>query len=753
MYNFSKSLWIAIILASSCCIIPQVQANTPATSMTQPLAYYINANEVEGANLRLANGTDQVTAVIPISSRSAITGINIHIKFINSISLSKDRSQIRFRFNGQVIGQVPLDPLYPEGSINLSIPKDMVRAGNNQLVFESSLHTAQADAALYSSELWTEIDTKQSTITISSKAKGLNTQLSGLPGLVHGTQSNGHFPLSVLTAGDFPSDQLMNAASYMVQGLAQFTAGVPLQVTAANITAENKPSSQGLLALNVPDKNNDIVLLGTIKSLGNILGTDFFANMQGETQWLSLHSNPRNTSRFVLVVAGETEQDVLAMAQYFTNLNIALVDQSNIGFNAKTNAVVQKTSAHPSAVESDMHYTFAQLGMKTTVLTGINDAAELHLKLPADLFAISDEDLDVMLHITYSAFLGEGSSISVLLNDEFQHSIPLTNPMGMHVNSWKLAFPLRAFHRGMNTIRFQGHIAPSAATKEHQHMLDSIKVTLFEDSIVRIPSMSHYARLPDLKLLQSTGYPYIEDGKSVFYVPSQNTHILSAALTLVSKLVQQQGHTTDTIWFSNDFNQYQQNNLFVFTPLQDVPQQILTASPLTILDNKVWLPLSDAFEFSGVPKNILTSVLASGLVLESFTRLAQPPVLQEMDIDTYGLITQFESPFHEGRSITMVTSPTSERLVASVNSLVMPAVWQDMRKDTFVWGINTLDNTNSFKVSDEYHTGELSFFGKIAYHAVTSPIYLLLLIISLVVLLTWLTRQLLLRHDMFHSHH
>ena len=107
MYNFSKSLWIAIILASSYCIVPQAQANTPTTSMTQPLAYYINANEVEGDNLRLANGTDQVTAVIPISSRSAVTGINIHIKFINSISLSKDRSQIRFRFNGQVIGQVP----------------------------------------------------------------------------------------------------------------------------------------------------------------------------------------------------------------------------------------------------------------------------------------------------------------------------------------------------------------------------------------------------------------------------------------------------------------------------------------------------------------------------------------------------------------------------------------------------------------------------------------------------------------------
>ncbi|MDQ6977919.1 MAG: cellulose biosynthesis cyclic di-GMP-binding regulatory protein BcsB, partial [Ghiorsea sp.] len=138
MYNFSKSLWITIILAYSYCIVPQAQASTPATSMTQPLAYYINANEVEGDNLRLANGTDQITAIIPISSRSDVTGINIHIKFINSISLSKDRSQIRFRFNGQVVGQVPLDPLYPEGSINLSIPKSMVRAGNNQLIFESS---------------------------------------------------------------------------------------------------------------------------------------------------------------------------------------------------------------------------------------------------------------------------------------------------------------------------------------------------------------------------------------------------------------------------------------------------------------------------------------------------------------------------------------------------------------------------------------------------------------------------------------
>jgi len=752
MYNFSKLFVITMVLATWG-FSTSAYATESGITTTKPLGFYIDKVELDGGNLRLANGTDKISAVIPVSTRATVKSIKIKIKFINSVSLSKDRSQLRFRFNGHVIGQVPLDPQYPEGSINLTIPESNVHSGDNVLQFESSLHTAQADASLYSSELWAEIDVKESSISVTFAPKPIETKLSALAGLVKGEEVNGHYPIAVLTVGQAPSDEIMNAASSVMQSIAQFANDVPLRVHATKIVAENTETLVSGLKLPVFNVGMDTLLLGTFDGLEKVLGTAMIENQSDLRQWVKIYRNPRDSSKFILIVAGRDDSEVLSMARYLSEMNLDQVDRASVTLDVDADKLVSQANKKYTGVASNMRYTFSQLGMKTKVLTGINDAAELHFTLPADLFAITDESLDVMLHITYSAFLGAGSSISVLLNGEFQHSVALNNPNGMHVNSWKLSFPLRTFKRGLNTIRFQGHIAPSVATKEHQHMIDSIKVTLFDDSIVRIPSMAHYSKLPNLALLKDTGYPYIESDKSTFYVRKGGDEHLSSALTLVAKLAQQKGQMVNTISLSNNWLAHKHDNLFMFTELYAAPASMLEASSFSMIDAKFWLPMSDAFGFSGIPGNILTPILASDLVIASFLRLADKPVLQQLDLTSYGALSQFESPYMEGKTVTLLTSKTPRLLEDAVASLVTPKVWQHMNKDTFIWNIKGGHKTNSFKVTDEYHTGELSFVGKVAYHAVTSPVYLLLIIISLVLMLTWLTRQLLLRHSMFHSHH
>ncbi|MDQ7058168.1 MAG: cellulose biosynthesis cyclic di-GMP-binding regulatory protein BcsB [Ghiorsea sp.] len=373
---------------------------------------------------------------------------------------------------------------------------------------------------------------------------------------------------------------------------------------------------------------------------------------------MKIYRNPKDVSKYILIVAGKDDSEVLAMARYLAEINLEKVEGASVTLAIDANDLVVKINKKYTGVSSNMSYTFAQLGMKTKVLTGIDDAAELQLKLPADLFAIRDEDIDVMLHLTYSAFLGEGSSIAVLLNGEFQHSVLLNNPSGMHVNSWKLSFPLRSFKRGLNTIRFQGHIAPSVATKEHQHMIDSIKVTLFGDSIVRIPSMAHYSKLPNLGLLKDTGYPYIESGKSIFYVKKGGDEHLSSALTLVAKLAQQKEQLINTISLSNSWVTHKDENLFMFTDFRTTSVRMLKASPLNMIDGDLWLPMSDAFGFAGIPGNILTPILSSDLVLAAFLRMADTPVLQQLDLSSHGVLSQFESPFVDGKTVTLLISKT-----------------------------------------------------------------------------------------------
>jgi len=712
---------------------------------SRSLLTYLSDWHHDGEVLRLSDANDKKSINIPVSSRQEVESIAVHIDFTNSISLSSGRSQLRFRFNGHIVGQAKLDPIFPSGGLDLKIPGRYVKKGDNDLFIESSLHTGERDSANYSSELWAEIDVKTSSVVIRTKTRTIEPTLAALPELIRGGVNQGYYPLMVRMGSESPTDALLNAAAVAVQGLAQYTGEVPLKV-ATSLSGSGAKANKPAV---------DKLLIGTFEQLSETLDAKRFSenDLSGETsQLIATYRDPTHKHCFVLVIAGKTLADVKQAAMRFATMDASVEIASTL---VSSGLVSQKAieSEHSDNVQENMRYTFEQLGLPNAELHDVRDAAEVVVKMPADLFAISDEDVDLIVHFSYSAGLGSGSSISILLNGEFQQSIPLDSFSGLLIKDYKIKIPLRAFERGNNTIRLQGNIVPGQAAKEHEYMAKAINVTIFGDSIVRIPSLSHYVRMPDLDLLKRTGFPYIRgsEAQSELYLTRVDDVHVSAAVMMAAKISQIHERVVGELALTRELSSDAEQDIIVLGTTNEISEQYWSASSIRKDGGNFWFSPKDAFASEGVPHNPITTMIGFEHMIDAFTRSAsEPATMQQLDMHQHGLVSQFESPFNEESTVTLVAA---ESLAEGVAQLVSPKVWDTLDKDTTIWdmGAEEVSFSHNYKLSDEYFTGELSLPGKIAYMSITSPLFLFGLVFALIVLLAWLTRAMVHHHR--HKHH
>jgi len=706
----------------------------------RPLAAYLADWQHDGEVVRLSDANDKKIINVFISSRQNVESIVVHIDFTNSISLSSGRSQLRFRFNGHIVGQAKLDPIFPSGGLDLKIPGSYVKNGDNELIIESSLHTGKANSALYSSELWAEIDVKTSSVTIQTNTRVIEATLAALPELVRGGVNRGYYPLILQMAEESPADGLLNAAAVAVQGLAQYTGNVPVKVATTLSLSDVEADKPAV----------DRLLIGTFEQLSDVIDMDKLSDAMVDTdaaQLIATYPHPVYKHCFMLVIAGQTVADVQQAAMRFASMDTSVEMVSALASKGLSSEQIVDGDQR-DGVQQNMRYTFEQLGLSSTELHGVKDAAEVTVKMPPDLFAISDEDVDLIVHFSYSAGLGQGSSISVLLNGEFQQSIALDSATGMLIKDYKIKIPLRAFERGNNTIRLQGNLVPGPSAKEHEYMAKAINVTIFEDSVVRIPSLSHYVRMPDLDLLKRTGFPYVREAatQSVLYLTAVDEVHISAAMMMIAKISQVHESVVKGLLLTRSLSTPETRNIIVLGTTSEVSDQYWQASSIRKDGESFWFSPTDAFATEGVPYNPLTTMIGFEHMVEAFTRSASKAgTMQQLDMQHHGLVSQFESPFHEESTVTLIAA---ESLAAGVAQLVLPQVWDGLNKDTVIWELESekLSAVHAYKLSDEYFTGELSLPGKIAYMSITSPLFLFGLVFALIVLLTWLTRAMVHHH-------
>ena len=196
---------------------------------TFPLSKFVST----AGPLRLKDSSNEAKIAVPLSARLKATNLQLSLVLTNSIALVAAKSALVVRFNDATLGQIRLDPNSPNAAVKINIPVDLLRAGFNTLSLGVAQHTADQCEDPEAPELWTEIDTSQSSLELTAEYRTGPFRLSDFdaflaPGI------GGIRNLAIVT-GATPDPQILGAGALVAQAAALRAQYEPVKVRKMNL--------------------------------------------------------------------------------------------------------------------------------------------------------------------------------------------------------------------------------------------------------------------------------------------------------------------------------------------------------------------------------------------------------------------------------------------------------------------------------------------------------------------------------------
>ena len=689
---------------------------------TFPLAKLMSV----GGPISLRNTVSDYTIFLPLAERLQVRSAVLHLEFTNSTAVLAERSQLQILLNEKVIAQVPLKGSQPEGTLDVRLPAQLFAHDYNRLLFRAVLHYMLECEDPNAPELWLQIDSVASTVSVEVELRALTPRLSDIDELFD-RKWWGQHGLHILTGSTPIRDAHLRWGALIAQGAALRLEYVPLQVTHGVATRQER-SITDTPAPTFPflDQRTlagtDTVLIGTTEELVPYLSQDTVAQITNS--YLAVHRLDTDPAHFLLVVSGKDDAEVTRAATAFAFLNFPFPEATSMQI---TEAQFPSPPAYTlkQGMRENQAYQLADLGFHTATAHGMHpDGFRLELNVPPDLFAPEDAVVELSLHMAYSAGLRHDSVLNIQLNDIFEAAIPLNDPNGGVFRAYKIAIPLRSFRAGHNVITFSPRPMPLVTGKCFFLQSGNLLVTLFDDSTLTVPAASHYTRLPNLQIFATTAFPYnvLPDGSSfALQVSGQESGTVAAAWMLIAKLAQKASMPLYKAELSLAVPTGEKD-LIVVSPVDQVDDRLMAAAPMSLAPpyrvpypTRVTLPPSAPHPtFLGRLKAMFV-----GPVGDAGTPTPQQPVIaqvtQESELGQKKAVMMFESPLHAKKTVVLFVAANALQLQQGMNRLVEPEFWENLRGDLVVWD----DRPSSLawqKAGPDYHVGKINFTPRVEYY-------------------------------------
>ncbi|NOX42297.1 MAG: cellulose biosynthesis cyclic di-GMP-binding regulatory protein BcsB [Gammaproteobacteria bacterium] len=714
----------------------------------------------------LRNAASEIALFIPLSERYEIQKANLHLEFFNSIALLKERSLLTVKMNGRMVGQIPLTPSRPQNIADISVPASLFKHGYNELTIEAAQHYTNDCEDPTAPELWTQIDTVNSTIALNIKDKALTKPLlSELDQMINSRVWEDYY-LTVLTPGGKMDDDYLRWGGLVAEGVALRLKYIPLRVSHLEalprdikMMSQRSPKRFHKLDLSIVQQS-DAILMGTRDELEPYLDNELISEISGS--YMGIFPFDDDPSRFLLVISGLDKEGVNRAALAFAHLNFPLPDSTSTIINSVDIPSLPAYTRRAS-VKQNSAYRFSQFGFKTTTLTGNKLSNKLKSRvevwIPPDFFSAERSESILSFHLAYGAGMGVDSVLNLMLNDKFINAIALDDQKGGVFRDYQVRVPLRSFAPGRNVISIEPQLSPMQKDRCSVSSTDNLVVTIFDDSKLLIPAADHFVRLPDIKLFATTGFPYTKfpDGSDMsIQVASNDSESISASWTLLSKLAQ-----TNTMPFHNaqmTFGTPDKNrNQIIIGAQSAIDSALLNASPLAYnslqnahdLHYAMYDPLDSEVYFSNWWTKFQSKIVNALGFSPAQAEPAFARVSQQTGFGSQGNIMQFESPVSSGKTVTIFTAENADFLLQRMREAMDPKVWGALQGDLVVWK-ETPESVRWQKLSTNYNVGNVSISTRAEYYFIQHPWYSLAIIIGMIILLVVLTRVLLTRFKRAH---
>ncbi|MCA1979304.1 MAG: cellulose biosynthesis cyclic di-GMP-binding regulatory protein BcsB [Thiobacillus sp.] len=735
----------------------------PAASVTmqaapaQPsmLAAALQSFMPQPAPLMLRGASGQESLSLPISPRLQVRRAVLHLSATSSMSLLAPRSQLQVWLGGQIIAQIPLNPRLPQIRAQIDLPPSLLAPGYDTLTFAVAQHYTNECEDPSAPELWTQIDTARSWIALDATLRDIHPTLAHLPD-VFDPKLWGAQQLTVLAARG------IDAAVLRWGGLAAQAAGLylgyaPLQMRFAPLAlpAADAAGSGPLKLASGSVPRGDALVVGTLAELRPYLSDAFAARISGP--FLAIVPIGSGTGRYALIASGRTEQQV-DLALRVANLLDYPYPDADAAVVRKIDLPKLPDNPGPRVVYPNQDLSFSRLGFKTVSYTGLYGKESLEFSLPPDLFAPDNAMAHLRLRFAYGAGLREDSVLNILLNGRFQAAIALSVRDGGYFRDYDVQIPLTSFKPGSNVLTFSASMMPLVTGRCIAINTENLRLTLFDDSRLELPNAARVTSLPNLELLQRTGFPYTRKpygAQTVFAVARADGAAAAATWMLAAKLAQTQGlPLLDAGWQVGTADLERSQDAIVVGSAADLPAGIAGTLPLHLGMTSV-APYPVAVTTAGPgelgPLDRVWRWLASQF------RIGAPPAAPTtawamqngMGLGQQAALMQAGLPGRHRGTLTVLTAAHASTLLAQTDALIEPAVWSQLGGDLVL--LQGRDHVASQLVGPRYTVGEAGLSSRIGFMLSLHPWFWGVVIGLLSLMLAAVTLRLLMRFR--HRHH
>jgi hypothetical protein len=683
-----------LILLLALCALP---VPSGAEKVTMPL-YKLSPEKV--VELKCVEGAHSLS--VPIPERWKVSKASLTMKYINSITILGDISQLSVKWNGYTIVQKKLNPLAPEGELRVKIPADLIEPGYNRLSFHVSQHYITQCEDFCASNLWTTIRLDEAELDFQYELKPVPLKLSRISDFLFDPKIAPHGDVNIV-AKDKSSETLTTAA-VIASGIARRFDYREVMFTVSGDINEN----------------SDNVLIGDSSFVDEFLKERNVEPIEIKGPFIKIMHLPGNDgeqdrTHALIMVTGMDRNQVKIAADTFTNMTFPYPGSDEmiaVGF------FLPDISLYGGrlVLTSDKTYTFKTLRFDTTTFYGLNPPTRaITFRLPADFLVKHNQTAKLSVNFAYGAGLRPESALNIAINGKYIRAIHLDDENGAFVENYRIDLPTYLFKPGTNTMEFAPVlITPAKGCDIIQ--AGNLFLTIFDVSTFYFPSMPHFVELPNIELFMLNGFPITRwpDGyESLIYLGNDDDDTIASAMNVVGLITQKNGYPLFGITLSTEAPKDWKGELLVIGPVESIPEVYKENAPLNLKRESI------------VAYPVVTS-------WEDEISYASSKQISEMGTG-YGAIMQFESPVEKGRSVFLLTAADSGELMKLSEALLDAGVQSNCKGDLSFIRFNPPNyNIYTENVGEKYFTGKLGKISSFELYLHSNPYLFYVAIIALV---------------------
>jgi hypothetical protein len=512
------------MLRSGCCLVAMLLAvglapagaAAIAPSEASPGDASIHRLGPDARSLRFEGEISSKSWAIYVTAAQAQSRARVRLAYTNTISVMPEVSTIRIWVNDAEVGKAQIAAASDPGSIDVELPKGLLTTGFNAVRIEVS-QRHRVDCSLEATyELLTQIDPKTSGLTFP-----------GAP-----------------DAGIATLDDLA-AISPDETGAVTIKAVLPSDASPEAIDREMKAVEATAIRARIFRPNVEVVeAIDDQPGLYVLASTYADARAHGLGAYLDKVGSPgivpSNTAGQVIVAVGAE-----SAAAVDASIRKILPADGADGLIATRAAGLVLKSLNGYPISGSERIPFRDLGLRSEEFNGRLYRASFDLLLPPDFYPADYDKLTLSLSVGYAAGLSPQAQILVRVNDLEAGSMPMRNPRGDIFHDRPITVSFSAFRPGVNHVVIEAQTpAPQDVACDVPTLMNAEKrFALFDRSELVVPNFARIAKMPNLAVTMSSGFPYTDDRLSWLYLAHHDNDTIAAAASFLSRMAFVAGHT------------------------------------------------------------------------------------------------------------------------------------------------------------------------------------------------------------------